>query len=142
MAAAVAKVKQHDLLIGLQLSAWSFLPFALLLGFTLPVQCRVMTTRGTACGNEAYGLLFGCNKAAGHAFNKFRARLHLQSSAATPIRHTKPTANQAVMYHTTPGAGPLRVAIDDTALSRCGVWAGIVSAVATVAGVILTIAFH
>jgi len=142
MAVGAAKVKQHEILVGLQLGGWSFLPLALLLGFTLPVQCRVMTTRGTACGNEAYGLLFGCNKAAGHAFNKFRARLHLQSNATTPIRHAKPTTNLAVMYQITPGSKPLRVAIDDTALSRCGVWAGIVSAVGTVAGVILTIAFH
>lgn len=142
MAVAVTKVRHHEISTGLQLGVWSFLPLALLLGFTLPVQCRVMTTRGTACGNEAYGLLFGCNKAAGHALNKFRARLHLQSSAATPIQHAKPTAPIAAMYHIAPGTQPLRVTIDDTALSRCGVWAGIVSAVATVAGVILTFAFH
>lgn len=142
IALAVARVRQHEIFTGLQLGAWSFLPLALLLGFTLPVQCRVMTTRGTACGNEAYGLLFGCNKAAGHAFNKFRARLHLQSNAATPIQHAKPTANLAVSYQIAPGSKPLRVTIDDTALSRCGVWAGIVSAVAAVAGVILTVAPH
>lgn len=142
MAVAVAKLRHHEIATGLQFGAWSFLPLGLLLGFTLPVQCRVMTTRGTACGNEAYGLLFGCNKAAGHALNKLRARLHLQSSAATPIRHAKPTAPIAAMYHIAPGSQPLRVTIDDTALSRCGVWAGIISAVATVAGVILTVAFH
>ena len=142
MAVAVTKVRHHDFFAGLQFGAWSFLPLALLLGFTLPVQCRVMTTRGTACGNEAYGLLFGCNKAAGHALNKVRARLHLQSNAATPIQHARPTDDLAMMYHIPPGSQPLRVTIDDTALSRCGVWAGIVSAVATVAGVILTVAFH
>lgn len=142
MVLAVARVRHHEIFTGLQFGAWSFLPLALLLGFTLPVQCRVMTTRGTACGNEAYGLLFGCNKAAGHALNKFRARLHLQSNAATPIQHTKPTANLAVMHHIAQGSEPLRVTIDDTALSHCGVWAGIVSAVATVAGVVLTVAFH
>jgi len=142
MAMAVTKVRHNEIFAGLQLGAWSFLPLALLLGFTLPVQCRVMTTRGTACGNEAYGLLFGCNKTAGHAFNKFRARLHLQSNAATPIQHAKPTPSLAVMYHVAPESTPLRVTIDDTVLSRCGVWAGIVSAVATIAGVILTVAFH
>src|SRR6266571_5915638 len=75
MAVAVAKLRHHEIATGLQFGAWSFLPLALLLGFTLPVQCRVMTTRGTACGNEAYGLLFGCNKAAGHALNKIWVRL-------------------------------------------------------------------
>jgi len=101
-----------------------------------------MTTRGTACGNEAYGLLFGCNKAGGHAFNKFKARLHLQSNAATPVRHAKPTANLSVMYHIEPGSEPLRVTIEDNVLSRCGVWAGIVSAVATVAGIFITVLVH
>lgn len=142
MTLAVAKIRQHEILAGLKFGAWSFLPLALLLGFTLPVQCRVMTTRGTACGNEAYGLLFGCNRAAGHAFNKFRARLHLQSNAATPVRHAKPVTNSTVMYQVAAEPAPLRVSIDDTALSRCGVWAGIISAVGTVAGVILTVAFH
>jgi hypothetical protein len=139
---AISRVRQHEILAGIQFGAWSFLPIGLLLGFTLPVQCRVMTTRSTACGNEAYGLLFGCNKTAGHAFNKFRARLRLQSKAATPIRHAKPTANSTVMYQVSEGPEPLKVSIADTALSRCGVWAGIVSAVGTVAGVILTVGLH
>jgi hypothetical protein len=82
------------------------LPLALLLGFTLPVQCRVMTTRGTAYGNEAYGLLFGCNKAAGHWFNKFKARLYVQSNAETPIWHAKPSADVAVMYKITAEQAP------------------------------------
>ena len=142
MTIAVVKIRQDQIRIGVELGAWAFVPLALVIGFTYPVQCRVMTTRGTACGNEAYGLLFGCNKAAGHAFNKFRARLHLQSNASTPIRHARPTANAAVMYQTAPESEPLRVTIVDTALSRCGVWAGIVSAAAGVAGVVLTVAFH
>jgi hypothetical protein len=74
-AVAVAKIKQDQVPIGIQWAAWAFLPLALLLGFTLPVRCRVRTTRGTACGNQAYGLLFGCSNAAGHWFGKFRARL-------------------------------------------------------------------
>jgi hypothetical protein len=51
--------------------------------------------------------------------NKFRARLHLQSSAATPIQHAKPPAHIVAMYHIAPGSQPLRVTIDDTTLSRC-----------------------
>jgi hypothetical protein len=141
IAFAVAKIRQGEDLIGVQFAAWAFLPLALLLGFTLPVQCRVKTTRGTACGNEAYGLLFGCNKAAAHSINKLKARLHLQSNAETPIRHAKPTTDLAVMHHSTAGQAPLKVIIDDTVLSRCGVWAGIISAVAGVAGVVIT-GFH
>src|SRR6266700_1546477 len=75
MTIAVVKIRQDQILIGVELGAWAFVPLALVIGFTYPVQCRVMTTRGTACGNEAYGLLFGCNKAAGHALNKIWVRL-------------------------------------------------------------------
>jgi hypothetical protein len=142
VAVAVTKVRQHETLSGVQIGAWAFLPLALLLGFTMPVQCRVRTTRGTACGNEAYGLLFGCNKAAGHAFNKLRARLHVPSNAETPIRHAKPTPNLAVMYNIAPELEPLRVTIDDSPLSRCGVWAGILSAIAAVIGVVTTFTVH
>jgi hypothetical protein len=141
VATAVAKLKEHEILTGIELLGWAFLPLGLILGFTMPVQCRVMTTRGTACGNEAYGLLFGCNKA-GHAFNKFRARLHLQSNAATAIRHARPVADVGVMYHLPPGSEPLKVSIADTVLSRCGVWAGIISAAGTLIGVILTVMYH
>ena len=140
VAVAITKVRQDETLAGVQIGAWAFLPLALLLGFTLPVQCRVRTTRGTACGNEAYGLLFGCNKAAGHAFNKFRARLGLHSNAETPIRHAKPGPDLVVMRNVPSGPEPLTMTIDDTLLSRCGVWAGIVSAVAAVIGVVITIA--
>jgi hypothetical protein len=142
IAIAVTKIRQGENFVGVQFGAWAFLPLALLLGFTLPVQCRVKTTRGTACGNEAYGLLFGCNKAAAHSFNKFKARLHLQSNAETPIRHAKPGPDVAVMNNVTAGQTPLKVTIDDTVLSRCGVWAGIISAVATVAALVVSVLPH
>jgi hypothetical protein len=145
MAVAVAKMRQHDVLTGFEFGGWAFLPLALLLGFALPVKCRVKTTRGTACGNTAYGLLFGCSNAAGHWLDKFRARLHLQSGTGNPVQpaqRTRPTANYAAMYHIAPGPEPLKVTIEDTTLSRCGVWAGIVSAAVGVAGVIITLMVH
>jgi len=33
---------------------------AVVLAFTWPVRCRVITARGRECRNEAYGVLFGC----------------------------------------------------------------------------------
>jgi len=39
IAFAVTKIRQGEVLIGVQFGAWAFLPLALLLGFTLPVQC-------------------------------------------------------------------------------------------------------
>ena len=49
---------------------------AVVLAFTWPVRCRVITARGRECRNEAYGVLFGCY-VRGHRFGKFFARLGL-----------------------------------------------------------------
>ena len=136
---AVAKIRQDETLIGAQWAAWAFLPLALLLGFTLPVRCRVRTTRGTACGNQAYGLLFGCSNAAGHRFGKFRARLGIGKD----ISEQPPVGNRtAVMYQPAPGPRTMKIHIEDSALTRCGSWATLVSAVATVIGLVATFTVH
>ena len=99
-AVAVAKIRQDEIAVGAQWAVWAFLPLALLLGFTLPVRCRVRTTRGTACGNDAYGLLFGCSRAAGHWSGKLRARL----GAGKDISEQAPVGKRnAVMYQNAPG---------------------------------------
>jgi hypothetical protein len=134
---AVAKIRQDETLIGAQWAAWAFLPLALLLGFTMPVRCRVRTTRGTACGNDAYGLLFGCSRAAGHWSGKFRARLGVGKDISEQAPVGKRTA---VMYQNAPGPRTMRITIEDSALSKCGVWATLLSAVATVAGLVATLA--
>jgi putative effector of murein hydrolase len=63
---AVTAIRHSDWHTGTKYILWAFIPLAIILGFTLPVQCRVKTTRSTACGNQAYGLLFGCSMAASH----------------------------------------------------------------------------
>ena len=136
---AVAKIKQDQVPIGALWATWACLPLALLLAFTLPVRCRVRTTRGTACGNQAYGLLFGCRNAAGHWTGKFRARLRIGKDISEQAPIGKRTA---VMYQHAPGPQAMRIVIEDTAFSKCGVWAAMVSAVAGVAGVIVAIALH
>ena len=136
-AVAVAKIRQDEIAVGAQWAVWAFLPLALLLGFTLPVRCRVRTTRGTACGNDAYGLLFGCSRAAGHWSGKLRARL----GAGKDISEQAPVGKRnAVMYQNAPGARTMRITIEDSALSKCGVWATLLSAVATVVGLVATLA--
>jgi hypothetical protein len=136
---AVAKIRQGETLTGAQFAAWTFLPLALLLGFTLPVRCRVRITRGTACGNDAYGLLFGCSRAAGHWSGKFRARLGIGKD----ISEQAPVGNRtAVMYEPAPGPRTMKITIEDSALTKCGSWATLVATVATIVGVIATFAYH
>lgn len=115
---AVAKVRQGQAFTGVQWAAWALLPLALLLGFTLPVRCRVKTTRGTACGKDAYGLLFGCNKAVGHWSGEFRARLGMGKdiSEQAPVGKKR----TAAMYQHAPGLRAMEITIEDIALTKCG----------------------
>jgi hypothetical protein len=46
------------------------------------------------------------------------------------------------MYHDTPGPRTMRITVEDSALSRCGAWAALISTVATVAALVVNIAFH
>lgn len=133
---ALVKVKQDDFLTGTQFAAWACLPLALLLGFTLPVRCRVRTTRGTACGNAAYGLLFGCSSTASHRWGKFRARLGIGKdiSEQTPVGR-----RSAVMYQPAQGPQTVRLTIEDSALTKCGSWATLASTVIAVIGILIQV---
>jgi hypothetical protein len=135
----VVKVRQGEVLTGTQVAAWTFIPLALLLGFTLPVQCRVRTARGTACRNEAYGLIFGCNKTAGHAFGKFRARFGIGKDISEQAPIGKRTA---VMYQYPPGQQAVKLTIEDSALTKCGSWATLFSTVVAVVGLAATFMYH
>ena len=76
--AGVVKIRHDYFLSGTELIGWAFIPLALLFGFTWPVRCRVKRTSRRACGNWAYGLLFGCSKAAGHWSSKLLVQLGLK----------------------------------------------------------------
>ena len=58
----IDQMRHWNILTGWELIGWALIPLALLLSFILPVQCKVVRTNGLACGNWAYGLLFGCPK--------------------------------------------------------------------------------
>src|SRR5215467_7370556 len=92
---AVVAIRRDNWHTATKYIAWAFIPLLVLLGFTLRVRCRVKTTRSTACGNEAYGLLFGCNRTAGHYWGKFRRRLGFQTD---PAYVGQPKGSRAVMY--------------------------------------------
>jgi hypothetical protein len=106
IAAGVAKLRHDYLLAGTQLIGWAFVPLAILLGFAWPVRCRVKKTNRKACGNWAYGFLFGCTKAAGHWIGKFPVRLGLKGDEAKPVESRKPSGSYAVNYQAAPQPKP------------------------------------
>jgi hypothetical protein len=127
--AGVVQLRHDYLLTGTQLIGWAFVPLAILLVFTLPVTCRVKTTGRKACGNWAYGLLLGCGKVAGHRTGKFLVRLGLKGDEAKPVKSRKQASSYGLAYQPPPEPKQQKMAVEDSRLSVCASWAGIVSAV-------------
>lgn len=137
IAAGVAKLRHDYLLTGTQLIGWAFVPLAILLGVAWPVRCRVKKTNRKACGNWAYGFLFGCTKAAGHWTGKFLVRLGLKGDEAKPVESRKPSGGYAVNYQPAPQPKPPKMTVEDSRLTVCASWAGILSAVVAVVQAII-----
>jgi hypothetical protein len=110
---------------------------AVLLVFTLPVRCRVETTRRQACGQWAYGTLFGCGKVPGHRLAKFYARLGWQRAA---VKAVAPSRRDSGDQRASQYPQAITVTVADSALAKCGFWVGVVGTAAGVVGVIIPIA--
>lgn len=140
VAVGVDQMRHYDILTGWKLIAWAFVPLALLQGFTAPVRCKVKTTKGSACGHWAYGLLFGCTKAAGHWTEKFRARLQLPQREVKPVGRPQPTGTLALNYQPTrQQPQQIKFTVEDGRLGVLGFWVGVVSMIAGVIGVITAV---
>jgi len=130
IAAGVVNIRHDYLLTGTELIGWAFVPLAILLGFTFPARCKVKKTNRQACGNWAYGFLFGCTKAAGHWTGKLLVRLGLKGDEAKPVESRKPAGSYALAYQPPPQSKPMT--IEDSRLTVCASWAAMVSAVVAV----------
>jgi hypothetical protein len=139
IAAGVLKVKGDYILSGSELIGWAIVPLALVLGFTWPVMCRAKTTNRKACGNWAYGFLFGCTKTAGHFTGKFRAQLG-SNHEAKPAGSRRPSENRVVFKQPAPHSEPVKVTVEEGILAKCGFWVGFVSGIVGVIQAIISFA--
>jgi len=135
----VVKIRHGYLLTGTELIGWGFVPVALLLGFTLPVTCRVERTNRKACGNNAYGLLFGCTRVTGHWTGKFLVRLGFRRGEATPVARRRSSGNTAVFNQPAVQSKPMKVEVEESALAKCGFWIGLVSGIVGLAEAIVSL---
>jgi len=133
--AGVAKLRHDDFLTGTELIGWASVSLTLLLGFTWPVRCKVKTTKRKACGNWAYGFLFGCAKVAGHRIEKFRVRLRFAHDDVKPVGRRQPKGSYA-LNQPVPRSEPMKVTVEDGVRGICAFWITAVSAVASVVQVI------
>lgn len=138
--AGVVKIRHDDLLIGSELIGWAFVPLALLLGFTMPVRCRVKKTNRKACGNWAYGLLFGCRKTAGHWSDKFLVRFNFKHDEIKPVQSHKIPENTVVFNQPVAQQKTLKVEVEENALAKCGFWIGLASGIVGIIQAIITFA--
>jgi len=136
VAAGIDQMRHWDILTGWKLIALALIPLALLISFTLPVRCKVVRTNGLACGNWAYGLLFGCPKTASHRWKKFRARLQLPQREVKPVGRPQPAGSVALNYQPTRQRQEIKVTVEDGRLGVCGFWISVVSMIAAVIPVI------
>jgi hypothetical protein len=136
VAVGIDQMRHWNILTGWELIGWALIPLAILLAFTLPVRCKVVRTNGLACGNWAYGLLFGCGKVPGHRWTKFRARLQFPQREVKPVGRPKPAGSVALNYQPTRQRQDIRVTVEDGRLGVCGFWVSVVSMIAAVIPVI------
>jgi len=133
----IDQMRHWNILTGWELIGWALIPLALLISFTLPVPCKVVRTNGLACGQWAYGLLFGCPSVAGHRWKKFRARLQLPQREVKPVGRPKPAGSVALNYQPTRQRQEIKVTVEDGRLGVCGFWVSVVSMVAAVIPVVV-----
>jgi hypothetical protein len=138
--AGIVKLRHDYILSGTELIGWALVPLAILLGFTWPVTCRVKRTNRKACGNWAYGLLFGCRQAAGHWLGKFLVRLRLKGDEARPVERRQPSGNTVVFNQPVPPPKPVKVTVEEGKLAKCGFWVGLVSGIVGIVQAIITLA--
>lgn len=141
IAAGAVKLRHDYFLSGAELIGWAIVPLALTLGFTWPVTCRAKTTRRKACGNWAYGFLFGCTKTPGHWTGKFLAQLgSKRGGEAKPVGRRRSSENTAVFNQAAPQSLPIKVTVEEGALAKFGFWVGFVSGVVGVIQAIVSLA--
>lgn len=141
IAAGVVKIRHDYFLTGAGLIGWAIVSLALVLGFTWPVMCKVKTTKRKACGNWAYGFLFGCSQTANHWTGKFVVRLGLKRQGeAKPVGSRRPSANTLVLSQPAPPSRPIKVTVEDGILAKCGFWVGFASGIVSVVQAIISLA--
>ena len=137
VAVGIDQMRHWNILTGWELIAWALIPLALLISFTLPVRCKVVRTNGQACGNWAYGLLFGCGKVAGHRWKKFDARLQLPQREVKPVGSPQPAGSVALNYQPTGQRQEIKIIVGGGLLGVCGFWVSVVSMIAAVIPVVV-----
>jgi hypothetical protein len=123
---------------GFALLGVAVLSISAILGFTLRTRCRVITAKGLPCRNEAYGFLFGCDKAPGHRWMKFSARLGREQENLR--RDGLPDLESVSTSFAMPGHQPemqtVLIAVGG-GMGVCGFWFGLISTLAAVAAVVV-----
>jgi hypothetical protein len=124
---------------GFDYLGWAIGCIGVVIAFTLPTQCRVITSRGGECRNRSYGVLFGCSGAAGHRFGKFFARVGLRRQPPSSHAAARQRAATGRQWAAT-DALPIVVTVAGGGMGICAFWFGLISTATGVASVALAAA--
>lgn len=133
---AVLSIHDKHAHTGHVLIAWALIFVSPIPLFIWPTECRVINTRGKACTQTTFGFLFGCSRYY-HWWPKFFARLGYRRSTLKQAYQHPPTGNTTVMHQAAPESKPVKVRVEDSVLTVCGTWAGIISAAVGIVGLIV-----
>jgi hypothetical protein len=152
LASSAAVFDHGHLKQGFGLFGVAALSVAAMLGFTIRTRCRVITGKGSPCRNEAYGFLFGCDKAAGHKSTKLFARLGWESESIKSNSRTQNvegnltlnvggsrSARHAGASSAQQEVQRISVTVPNAGMGVCAFWFGLISTLAAVTGVIVSI---
>jgi hypothetical protein len=135
---AVIQFGHSHLKDGFGLLGLGALAAAVLLGFTIPTRCRVITEKGHPCTKEVGGYLFGC-RSGDHQVAKFLARMGWErerlGTGASPRAGSAP--GRVVGVNATQSDTQTLLITVPSGMSVCGFWFSLISTVAAVAGVVV-----
>jgi hypothetical protein len=120
-------------------AALALFPASLIPLFIWPTECGFTTRQGMPCRETTFGFLFGCTRYY-HFWPKFLVRIHLLREAQRLVGTRQQSGDATVQHQAAPSNSIPVVRVEDTALSLCGTWAGIISATISVIG--FAIAIH
>lgn len=142
LAVSVRDFQLGDSGAGIQSLAVASGSVVLLLAVTMPVQCRVETTRGEPCKNWSYGIFLGCGRVPSHRLAKLYKRLGWQQQAVKALTHrgrNLQRSSPAAVQSASQDRQDIFLTVADTTITKCGFWVGVVGTAAGVAGVIVSV---
>jgi hypothetical protein len=138
-ATSISSLRQGHTASGVKELGGALLALGIALTFTWPTRCRVITSKGKPCKNEAYGFLLGCPQAGDHHLAKLKIRLGWQEAGLARATAGDGEAGPTILA----SESVVMLSIEQSKRDTGGFLLGLVSTLAGVASVVIgVLALH